>query len=172
MLYTIIYPSPLGDIMLAGTNSHLTGLWFKNQKYFMANLPENAIPLENNDPLPHALSESRRWLNIYFSGINPDFLPPLKLNGTPFQIEVWEILKNIPYGQTMTYGEIASMIAKQRELSSMSAQAVGNAVGRNPISIIVPCHRVIGANGSLTGYAGGIERKCALLNLEKIPYKF
>ena len=168
MYYTTIYPSPLGDIILAGTASHLTGLWFKDQKYFMATCPENAIPLENNASLPDALSESRRWLNIYFSGINPDFLPPLKLNGTPFQTEVWEILKNIPYGKTMTYGEIASLLAKQRGISSMSSQAVGNAVGRNPISIIIPCHRVIGSNGTLTGYAGGIERKQALLILEGI----
>lgn len=168
MHYTTICPSPLGDIIIAGTDSHLTGLWFKDQKYFMANCPENAISLENNDSLPHALAESRRWLNIYFSGINPDFTPPLKLNGTAFQLEVWEILKNIPYATTITYGEIASLLAKQRGISSMSAQAVGNAVGRNPISIIIPCHRVIGSNGTLTGYAGGIERKQALLILEGI----
>ena len=171
MHYTTHYHSPLGEIILAGTDTHLTGLWFKDQKYVMASLPENTIHKDEHTSLPCALSESLRWLDIYFSGTNPDFTPPVHLTGTAFQMEVWEILKNIPYGESMTYGEIASVLAKHRGLSSMSAQAVGNAVGRNPISIIIPCHRVIGANGSLTGYAGGIERKQVLLTLENIAYK-
>ena len=171
MHYTTLYHSPLGEIILAGTDTHLTGLWFKDQKYVMANPAANSIYIEEKDLLPHILQITIHWLDIYFSGANPDFTPPVHLTGTAFQMEVWEILKNIPYGESMTYGEIASVLAKHRGLSSMSAQAVGNAVGRNPISIIIPCHRVIGANGSLTGYAGGIERKQALLTLENIAYK-
>lgn len=168
MHYTTLYSSPLGGILLAGTDSHLTGLWFKDQKYVMANLPADSVHIDKKHPLPYALSESIRWLDIYFAGKNPKFMPPLHLTGTTFQMEVWENLKKIPYAETTTYGEIASIIAKQRRISSMSAQAVGNAVGHNPISIIVPCHRVLGANGALTGYAGGIERKKALLMLEQI----
>jgi len=166
MHFTTTYRSPLGDILLAGTDTHLTGLWFMDQKYVKATLPPDAIHLKTSSELPTSLRESIRWLDIYFSGINPDFMPSLQPSGTVFQMEVWEILKDIPYGKTMTYGEVASVLAKQRGIISMSAQAVGNAVGRNPISIIIPCHRVIGANGTLTGYAGGIERKHALLILE------
>ena len=110
--------------------------------------------------------QAKRWLTIYFSGKEPDFQVPLHFTGTEFQNEVWEILYAIPYGQTMTYGQIAAQIAEKRGLQRMSAQAVGGAVGRNEISIIVPCHRVVGTNGSLTGYAGGIDKKIALLQLE------
>ena len=112
----------------------------------------------------------KRWLDIYFQGEAPDFTPPLRLAGTPFRKVVWEILLTIPYGQTMTYGEIASKIAEQKGIERMSAQAVGNAVGHNPIGIIVPCHRVVGSDGKLTGYAGGMERKKALLALEHGNY--
>lgn len=108
----------------------------------------------------------KRWLDIYFSGQQPDFMPPLHMSGTPFQMAVWETLREIPYGQTTTYGAIARKIARQRGLSKMSAQAVGQAVGRNELSILVPCHRVVGTNGSLTGYAGGIDKKIQLLQLE------
>ena len=111
---------------------------------------------------------AKRWLDIYFSGKEPDFQVPLHFTGTDFQNEVWEILYSIPYGNTMTYGEIAKKIAEKRGLKRMSAQAVGGAVGHNEISIIVPCHRVVGSNGSLTGYAGGIEKKAELLKLEKV----
>ena len=163
MHYTTLYHSPLGEIILAGTDTHLTGLWFKDQKHVMANLPKNTMHKDENLSLPCALNESLHWLDIYFSGKMPDFTPPVHLSGTAFQMEVWNLLKDIPYGKTTTYGNIASALAKQRRAASMSAQAVGNAVGRNPISIIIPCHRVIGANGTLTGYAGGIERKKALL---------
>ena len=110
--------------------------------------------------------QAKKWLAIYFSGKEPDFKIPLHFIGTDFQNEVWEILSSIPYGQTTTYGEIAKQLAARRGLERMSAQAVGGAVGRNEISIIVPCHRVVGANGSLTGYAGGIDKKIALLQLE------
>ena len=172
MYYSTLYHSPLGEILLAGTEIHLTGLWFRDQKHFAAKLSPEHIYIEDSQNLPASLSQSIRWLDIYFSGKNPDFMPVTHLTGTSFQLKVWEILKTIPYGETMTYGEIASVISRQCGNVSMSAQAVGNAVGRNPISIIIPCHRVIGANGKLTGYAGGIERKQSLLTLEKRVVKF
>ncbi len=109
----------------------------------------------------------RHWLDIYFSGKAPDFTPPIKLEATPFRKSVWEIMLTIPYGKTMTYGEIAGKIAEQYGLNKMSAQAVGGAVGHNPVSIIIPCHRVVGTNGSLTGYAGGIDKKLQLLKIER-----
>lgn len=115
--------------------------------------------------------QTRNWLDIYFEGREPDFMPPLHLIGTDFRKEVWKILLQIPYGQTVTYGEIAEELAKSRGIRRMSAQAVGGAVGHNNISIIVPCHRVIGADGSLTGYAGGMEIKARLLWLEGVQWK-
>ena len=111
-------------------------------------------------------TEACRWLDIYFSGKEPLFTPPLTLRASPFRQAVWEIILTIPYGKTMTYGEIAKRIAMQKGILQMSAQAVGNAVGHNPISLIIPCHRVVGSDGSLTGYAGGIDRKVKLLKLE------
>ncbi|MBQ7654996.1 MAG: methylated-DNA--[Clostridia bacterium] len=154
--------SPLGGITLTSDGEALTGLWFDGQKHF----PERLIADFQSKPLP-VFEEAERWLNLYFSGQEPGFTPPLTLRGTPFQRGVWEILRAIPYGKTVTYGEIAAQIARQNNLPRMSAQAVGSAVGRNPISLIVPCHRVLGANGSLTGYAGGIEKKRFLLEMEK-----
>lgn len=168
MHYTTIYKSNLGDILLACDNTGLTGLWFKDQKHFAANLPSEHTYIDDSEHLPLPLSDAVRWLEIYFSGKLPEFTPPLHLIGTPFQMEVWQILLSIPYGKTTTYGEIASNLAKKRGLHSMSAQAVGSAVSKNPVSIIVPCHRVVGTNGKLTGYAGGIWRKEALLKLENI----
>ena len=111
--------------------------------------------------------QAKEWLTIYFSGQEPDFLPPVHMTGTPFQLTVWEILRTIPYGKTITYGEIAKEIAVRKGIPRMSAQAVGGAVGHNKISVIIPCHRVVGTNGSLTGYAGGIDKKRKLLTLEK-----
>ena len=110
--------------------------------------------------------ETKKWLDIYFDGKEPDFTPRLHLQGSPFRMEVWEILLKIPYGKTTTYKEIAERVAAQRGIPSMSAQAVGGAVGHNPVSIIVPCHRILGTDGSLTGYAGGVEKKKSLLSLE------
>ena len=162
MIYTGTYQSPLGGILLAADEIGLTGLWFDGQKYFGDNLPNEY----KQDRLP-VFDETVKWLDIYFSGRNPGFMPPLSFNASPFRKTVWEILLTIPYGKTMTYGEIADKIAAQKGIESMSAQAVGGAVGHNPISIIVPCHRVVGTNGSLTGYAGGIERKTKLLELEQ-----
>ena len=161
MQYTTFYESPIGRMLLAADDTGLTGLWFEGQKYFARCLDRESEEKE----LP-VFAEAKRWLDIYFSGKEPDFTPPLHFTGTDFQKEVWEILCAIPYGQTMTYGAIADRLAKKRGLSRMSAQAVGGAVGHNNLSIIVPCHRVVGSDGSLTGYAGGIERKTFLLNLE------
>lgn len=161
MQYISHYHSPLGDILLAADSAGLTGLWFEGQKYFALYLDK-----EHEEKELPVFEEAKRWLDIYFSGKNPDFQVPLHFTGTDFQNEVWEILYAIPYGQTTTYGEIAAQLAKKRGLSRMSAQAVGGAVGHNEISIIVPCHRVVGASGSLTGYAGGIEKKIELLRLE------
>lgn len=163
MHFTNHYHSPLGDILLAADEKGLTGLWFEGQKYFAQHLDK-----EHEDRELHIFAETRCWLDEYFSGNTPSFTPPLHFLGTPFQIEVWELLCTIPYGQTTTYGAIAQQIANKRGLKSMSAQAVGGAVGRNDISIIVPCHRVTATNGNLTGYAGGIERKIELLQLEGI----
>ena len=161
MHYTTFYESPIGRMLLAADDTGLTGLWFEGQKYFA-----RCLDRENEEKELPVFAEAKRWLDIYFSGKEPDFTPPLHFTGTDFQKEVWEILCAIPYGQTMTYGAIADQLAKKRGLSRMSAQAVGGAVGHNNLSIIVPCHRVVGSDGSLTGYAGGIERKTFLLNLE------
>ena len=161
MQYTSHYQSPLGRILLAADNTGLTGLWFEGQKYFALSL--NAKCLDRETPL---LSNAKRWLDLYFTGKNPDVPVSLHLMGTEFQKEVWKILCTIPYGKTTTYGDIARQIARKRGLEHMSAQAVGGAVGHNPVSIIVPCHRVLGTNGSLTGYAGGIDKKISLLTLE------
>ena len=161
MQYISHYHSPLGDILLAADSAGLTGLWFEGQKYFALYLDK-----EHEEKELPVFEEAKRWLDIYFSGKNPDFQVPLHFTGTDFQNEVWEILYAIPYGQTTTYGEIAAQLAKKRGLPRMSAQAMGGAVGHNEISIIVPCHRVVGASGSLTGSAGGIEKKIELLRLE------
>ena len=163
MQYITHYSSPIGDITIASNGTALTGLWFDGQKYFASTL--GADYKEENLPV---FAEAKRWLYVYFSGIEPDFTPPLCLNGSPFRMAVWQILQSIPYGQTITYGAIAQQLAEQSGQTKMSAQAVGGAVGHNPISIIVPCHRVVGTNGSLTGYAGGINKKVKLLELEGI----
>ena len=162
MDHTAHYDSPLGGIKLASDGKALTGLWFDGQKYFGSTLCTATSTLGRTQGYaPTVFDETRRWLDIYFSGNKPDFMPPIILCGTPFQQRVWEVLLTIPYGQMVTYGELA------RRLGCRSAQGVGGAVGRNPISIIVPCHRVVGVDGSLTGYAGGLDRKRALLALEQ-----
>lgn len=162
MEYTYHYDSPLGGITLSGNGAALTGLWFDGQKYFAYGLDK-----EHQEKELSVFQEVKRWLTVYFEGREPDFKLPLCFMGTDFQKEVWRILCSIPYGQTMTYGEIAKQLAAKRGLSHMSAQAVGGAVSHNRISIIVPCHRVVGADGSLTGYAGGIDKKVKLLTLEQ-----
>lgn len=144
---------PLGEILL-GADDGLVGLWFVGQAHFPA--LSDAIP--GDTP---SLREARNWLNQYFSGEIPGFLPPISLKSTDFQLRVWRALLDIPYGQVVTYGELA------KKLGVPSAQAVGGAVGRNPISLILPCHRVLGRKGQLTGYAGGLDRKKWLLDWEQ-----
>ena len=178
MVYTAHYDSPLGGITLTSDGKALVGLWFDGQRHYGSSLETEsgersgvppARPTSGNnatqEETPPVILLSIHWLNIYFSGHKPDFMPPLSLKGTDFQQRTWQALLDIPYGQTVTYGELA------RHLGCRSAQAVGGAVGRNPISIIVPCHRVVGADGSLTGYAAGLDRKRALLCLEQAPQK-
>nr|WP_296441585.1 methylated-DNA--[protein]-cysteine S-methyltransferase [uncultured Acetatifactor sp.] len=163
MQYINHYKSPMGSILLAADETGITGLWFDGAKYYARGLgpecKEKALPV---------FEQAKQWLTIYFSGREPHFYPPVHLTGTPFQLSVWTVLQKIPYGKTVAYGEIAKEIMGQKGLSRMSAQAVGGAVGHNKISIIVPCHRVVGTNGCLTGYAGGIDRKVRLLTLENV----
>lgn len=162
MIYTQHYESPLGGILLAADETGLTGLWFDGEKYYADNL---AAEHEARDT--QALGAAKRWLDGYFAGKEPDFLPPLHPIGSAFRQEVWQLLLEIPYGQTTTYGALARRLAERRGLRHMSAQAVGGAVGHNEISILIPCHRVVGTSGSLTGYAGGIDKKLSLLRLEQ-----
>lgn len=153
------YLSPLGGVTLASDGEGLTGLWFDGQKYFAAGLAAE----HEERPLP-VFAAAERWLEIYFSGRDPGFTPPLHLRGTEFRCAVWTQLHAIPYGATVTYGELA----RRMGLPVGAARAVGGAVGHNPISLILPCHRVLGTKGSLTGYAGGMERKRKLLLLEGV----
>ena len=162
MTYIQHYSSPLGGILLAADEIGLTGSWFDGEKYFADNLPAEHVERQTS-----ILAEAARWLDIYFTGKEPGFTPPLHPIGSPFRQAVWEILLQIPYGQTTTYGEIARQLAEKQGLEKMSAQAVGGAVGHNEISVIIPCHRVVGTSGSLTGYAGGIGKKVKLLELER-----
>ena len=161
MDYVHHYQSPLGGITLASDGTALVGLWFDEQRFFAASL--SSIPTER--PLP-VFEQAVRWLNLYFSGRDPGFVPPVTLRTTDFRRTVCTIMLAIPYGRTMTYGKIAEIVARQKGVPRMSAQAVGGAVGHNPVSLIIPCHRVIGAGGALVGYGGGLERKSALLALE------
>ena len=163
MMYTLHYASPLGSILLAADEIGLTGLWFDGEKYFADVLDPEHIARET--PI---LLDAKHWLDAYFSGQEPDFTPPLHPIGSSFRQEVWKLLLQIPYGQTTTYGALAKQLAEKHSLPRMSAQAVGGAVGHNEISIIIPCHRVVGTSGSLTGYAGGIDKKVKLLTLEKV----
>ena len=162
MTYTMHYDSPLGKILLAADEEGMTGVWYEAQKYFAAKLPP-----ENEEGTMPVLGDACRWLDVYFSGREPDFTPKLHLIGSDFRQAVWALLLQIPYGQTVTYGELARQLAEKQGRPRMSAQAVGGAVGHNKISIIIPCHRVVGTGGSLTGYAGGIDRKVKLLALEQ-----
>lgn len=181
MLFVDSYDSPIGKmIMKSFDGKKLCELHFEGQKYFnekeeakrlaIANFSETATIADDAtlSDAPAIFAETKRWLDIYFSGKKPDFTPLLDLQGTDFRRDVWKLLLKIPYGKTASYGDIANKIAKKRGIAKMSNRAVGGAVGHNPVAIIVPCHRVVGANGSLTGYGGGIERKIKLLEIEQI----
>lgn len=165
MFYTTMYASPLGEITLAGDGDNLVGLWMNKQKYFAATLQGR---IEEKSDLP-IFDRTRKWLDAYFAGKKPAISElSLMPAGSEFRKGVWDILCEIPYGQCTTYGEIAKKMALRMNKKSMSSQAVGGAVGHNCISIIIPCHRVVGANGSLTGFAGGIDKKIKLLELEGV----
>lgn len=163
MTYLSRASSPLGEILLAGQDDRLTGLWFAGQRYDRAAL---GVLREGETEV---FSAAREWLRIYFQGRDPGFLPPLRLSGSVFRQTVGEILLEIPFGKTVTYGAVAEEAARRLGKNRMSAQAAGGAVAHNPIALIVPCHRVVGAGGLLTGYAGGLERKTRLLINEGLP---
>lgn len=162
MKYISYYNSPLGKIMLTSDGEAVTGAWFEGEPEFEPDRNKNGTLKEIS-----VFKEARIWLDMYFSGKDPGKIPLLRTEGTEFQERVWAVLLRIPYGKTMTYGAIANEIMKETGQKKMSAQAVGGAVGRNPVSLFCPCHRVIGAGGKLTGYAGGVDKKQALLALEK-----
>ena len=164
MIYRFKYETPkqFSNIIMNSDGEYLTGLWFENSKDTLKHKKEGK---EKNLAI---FQETTKWLDIYFSGNIPDFVPKYKIeNLTTFRKEVINIMNKIPYGETVTYNDISKTIARNRGIQRMSAQAVGGAVGWNPICIIIPCHRVVGSNGSLTGYGGGIKNKVALLELEK-----
>lgn len=165
MLYTTKLVSPVGRLLLAEKNDALVGLWIEGQKYFLGMY--NGAPMQNVEtPL---LAETKRWLEAYFAGQRPDIHAlPLAPEGSPFRKAVWKTLCAIPYGAVTTYGEVAQQLAAQLGVRTVSARAVGGAVGHNPISIVIPCHRVIGKSGKLVGYAGGTDIKRALLRLEGV----
>lgn len=174
MLYKKIYNSPLGKIYLIFDEEFLLGLYFENQKYFGDAIKGEEI--ENFDSRDGELSNknlevTEKWLDLYFSGEEPKFMPCIKLIGTEFRRDVWKILLEIPYGETTTYKAISEKLIESGKYKRMSAQGVGGAVGHNPISIIVPCHRVVGVDGSLTGYAGGLAKKKRLLQNEGFKFK-
>ena len=168
MYYQTAYKSPLGILYLVSDEENLIGLWLEGQKYFQATLKEEPI---NNDQI-EILQETKNWLDCYFKGEKPDIKElSLKPQGSLFRQEVWKLLCEIPYGEVTTYGKIAKVVAQKLHKEKMSGQAVGNAVGHNPICIIIPCHRVLGKDGALTGFAGGLEAKKKLLSLEGIAFK-
>ena len=169
VFYKTEYSSPLGKLTICAKNNHLVGLWIEGQKYFFDTVNVEMI---SEDSL-EIFKKTKKWLDEYFKGNRPNTkylnLSPI---GNEFRQSVWKILCKIPYGEVTTYGDIARELAKQKGIERMSAQAVGGAVGHNPISIIIPCHRVIGKNGKLTGYAGGLDKKIKLLKIEGINLDF
>lgn len=167
--YKTTYKSPLGELTIASNADNITGVWLEGQKNFEASIKNNTILKNNNLKV---FIQTKEWLNRYFNKERPEISEiPMAPTGTPFQLDVWNILCKIPYGKTVTYKEIAEVIASKYNKKSMSAQAIGGAVGHNPIAIIIPCHRVIGSNGKLTGYTGGLNNKIKLLTLENEDFK-
>ena len=185
--YKSSYNSPLGEIILHSNGENLTALYFnkngkKDERFYERNLKTQNLKMRNRGQNPqnpqnppqnpqNPLIDGKKWLDLYFSGEIPQWTPKIAFpnNASAFALRVLEILRTIPHGKTTTYGAIAKQIAREFGIAKMSAQAVGGAVSRNPIAIIIPCHRILGANGNLTGYAGGIANKIALLKIEKIP---
>ncbi|MBQ4438262.1 methylated-DNA--[bacterium] len=168
MTFTKIYRTPNGfdDMVMSSDGEVLTGLRFINKQ------DQSKQTMDREEKDLSVFSDTKKWLDIYFSGRQPDFIPAYRIDRfTPFRKKVSDIMQSIPFGHTMTYGEIAALIAQKRGIKRMSAQAVGGAVGWNPLCIIIPCHRVIGVNKSLTGYGGGIKNKIALLKLEGIEFR-
>lgn len=166
--YAVHYRSLVGDLTIAGDGTSITGLWLDGQKYFAASVRGQMEEIRDMERFP-AFAAARDWLDRYFAGGRPDAGElPLKPSGSEFRQQVWKLLREIPYGGVVTYKELAEIMAEKMGRTTMSAQAVGQAVSHNPISIIIPCHRVIGKSGSLTGYAGGIDRKVWLLKHEGV----
>jgi methylated-DNA-[protein]-cysteine S-methyltransferase len=169
MHYIDTVDSPMGELTIASDGQYLTGLWLVEQKYFMADVIHEIDVIQNAQDCELAIfRETRAWLERYFEGKDPGPIPAVKPRGTEFRQRIWELLVEIPYGQLISYGELAQKVAAEKGIAKMSSRAVGGAVGHNPISIIIPCHRVVGSNGSLTGYGGGIARKIKLLELEGV----
>ena len=167
-MLTVFYPTPAGEVLLSASGTALTGLWFTGQKHFARMLP-HPLPAPGDSPV---LNAAKQWLTAYFAGKRPS---PSELElapeGTPFQLAVWRVLLGIPYGTVISYCEAAQEAACLLGRKTCSARAAGVAVGLNPVSIVIPCHRVIGANGALTGYAGGLERKIVLLTMEGVDLR-
>ncbi|MDR0303489.1 MAG: methylated-DNA--[protein]-cysteine S-methyltransferase [Chitinispirillales bacterium] len=163
MQYVHNIRSPIGTLTVSSDGCNVSGLWIEGQKYFARGLGNDVF--EQKLPI---FEEVQKWLDIYFSGNEPNFMPALMPEGSLFQKSIWNILCTIPYGQTTTYGEIAKRFEAGNNGKRTSARAVGNAVGHNPVSILIPCHRVIGKNGDITGYAGGVSKKLQLLRTERI----
>lgn len=165
MIYFSNYSSPIGQLMLASDGENLVGLWVEGQKYFGGKTKENFVEKQNLK----IFFETKKWLDEYFLGKNPGIKSlSLAPKGSDFQRKIWEFLREVPYGKTTTYKEIAKKVAAWMKRERMSGQAVGGAIGRNPISIIIPCHRIVGADGNLTGYASGLKNKVQLLKLEGV----
>ena len=165
MIYKTYYNSPVGKLLIASKDGKLIGLWIEEQKYYLGKIKDELIENDKEE----ILVNTKKWLDKYFLGENPKISDlEISLNGTSFEKVVWELLKKIPYGEVTTYKELSKKVAKKLGKEKMSAQAVGGAIGHNPISIIIPCHRVVGTDGNLTGYAGGIDKKVKLLKQEKV----
>ena len=163
MEYIHAIKSPVGTLTVSSDGQNVSGLWIEGQNYFAKTLGKDVLKQD----LP-VFEKVREWLAVYFSGKEPGFMPPLMPRGSPFQKSIWKYLCTITYGKTTTYGELAKQFESENKSKQTSARAIGGAVGRNPISILIPCHRVIGKNGNLTGYAGGITAKITLLQLEGV----